>query len=189
MKTIFLAILGVLSLSVVNVNAQVCGGGHRTYHIFVRDGMNTINPRYELFAVMPTGLKDDFETTAKYLSKTFFPNQEERPFRFWSREPLSITAEVAEKFLKGYDSSKYKKDPDERWFRENKYSGEIKFASLIFNTSELYDRPILLKIFADNYKPVYLLGAHFGGCSKQFDVLLDDFIFESERPIKTPPKR
>ncbi len=188
MKILFWAILIAGFISVQPVLSQVCGGGYRTYRIYVRDGLNTLNPRYELFAIIPRGAKDDHETTAAFVSKTFFPNSEMRSSRFWIHEPLRVKAEVAEKFIKDHSADKYEKDPDERWFRENNYSGEIRFAEIRFNTGELYDRPMLLKIFADNYKPVYLLGDHFGGCSKTYKVHLEDYLLESQRPVKSPPK-
>ncbi|CAN5350457.1 hypothetical protein BH10ACI2_BH10ACI2_11700 [soil metagenome] len=178
MRRFFLAILIVVTFSNILVEAQVCGGGARQYEIFVKNGFSATNLRYELFTVMPKGSKDDdYEATAEYLSRTFFPNKEKVLSRFWIHEPLTVRPDVAEKFLKGYDADNFRKVVDTDHLRGNKFSGIVSHSEITFATRELFDSPMLLKIVADNYNPVYLIGDHFGGCRKTYNILLEDFLW------------
>lgn len=175
MKKLILALMLSTCFLTFSAHSQVCGGGVRQYEIFVRNGVNAQNLRYEIFAVLPIELKGDFEPTAKYLNKMFFLGQEKPLSKFWIYEPQRVKNAAAEKFLAKYRVEDYQKEPEEeRSFHENKRSGLVEFGEINFRTSELYDRPLLLKVFADNYRPAYLLGNHFGGCSKTYKILLED---------------
>lgn len=174
MKKLFLLISIVLGLG-ISAFGQVCGGGIQTFRIFVRNGLYAENLRYQLYTVMPLGSKDDHEATAKYLKSTFFPYREPVFSTFWI-EDVEVSPETAEKFIAKHKPENFRRDPpEEAYFKRNKYTDSIKDGEFEFWSRELYDRPLLLKIFADNYRPVYLLGSHFGGCSRRHRVILDEY--------------
>ena len=174
MKKHFLLISIVLGLG-ISAFGQVCGGGIQTFSIFVRNGLQAENLRYQLYTVMPLGSKDDHEATAKYLTSTFFPYREPVLSTFWIKD-VEVNPEIAEKFIAKHKPENFRRDPPEdAYFQRNKYADSIKDGEFEFWSRELYDRPLLLKIFADNYRPVYLLGSHFGGCSRKHRVILDEY--------------
>lgn len=156
--------------------AQVCGGSTRTYRIYVRNDRQAVNPRYELIAVMPKSVGTDYESTARYLYKTFFPEKEPFLSRFWINKPFEVKSKVAERFLKDYKAETFRENPSPTDLRPSKYSDAIEDGEISFYTSELFDRPYLLKIYADNYNPQYYISDHLGGCYHKADILLTDFI-------------
>lgn len=174
MKKYFLLISIVLGLG-ISAFGQVCGGGIQTFQIFVRNGLQAENLRYQLYTVMPLGTDDDHDATTKYLNSTFFPYREPVLTKFWIKD-IGVQADVAEKFISKHKPENFRREPsEEAYFKRNKYADSIKDGEFEFLSRELYDRPLLLKIFADNYRPVYLLGSHFGGCSKVHKVILDEY--------------
>lgn len=176
-KSIIIAAIVVTVVTFgLQTSAQVCGGGVRTYKIFVRNDRQAVNLRYELIAVVPKNVGEDYESTARYLYKTFFPEKEPFLSRFWINKPYEVKNSVAERFLKNYKTETFRENPSSEDLRPSKHSDVIKDGEIDFYTSELFDRPYLLKIYADNYKPQYYISDHLGGCYHKADILLNNFI-------------
>lgn len=168
----YLSFVSIFFFLAISTYSQVCGGGYNTFRVYVPNGSNAVNLRYQLYAVMPLDTRDDYKSTAKYLYKVFLPDDHPFLSRFWIRT-VEVKESVAERFLANYKADKFRPLPaDEEYFRQNKYAASIG-AHIRFMTRELYDRPLLLKVFADNYNPVYLLGDHFGGCTRVQTIILD----------------
>ena len=167
-----------LFVDVSSIAAQVCGGGHRTINIYVRNGLEAKGLKYELFEIMPRSLNDDHPATAKYLRDTFFPRGGNGEGPYWIAEPVSVDKVIGAKFISNYKADRYLAKPGERdSLRENKYAGPIVNGEVRFHTLELYDRPLLLKLYADNYEPAYFISNFFGGCSRMNKLMLDDFFW------------
>lgn len=173
---ITVAIAGTVGAFGLESWAQVCGGSTRTYHVYVRNDRQAVNLRYELIGVMPKSVGANYESTARYLYKTFFPEKEPFLSRFWINKPLEVKREVAEKFLRNYRAESFRDNPSADDLRPSKHSGAIEDGEISFYTAELFDRPFLLKIYADNYKPQYYISDHLGGCYHKADLLLVNFI-------------
>lgn len=160
------------------VSAQVCGGSVRTYRVYVRNDFQAVNLKYELISVIPKKLPRDYESTARYLYKTFFPDKKPFLSRFWINEPHVVKRDVAETFLLDYKADRYLGElPDEPFSsHQNKHTDVIKRGEFQFYTAELFDRPYLLRVSADNYKPVYYIGDHLGGCRATYRIVLEDLV-------------
>lgn len=115
------------------------------------------------------------EKVAEYLSTTFFPTDEVYFSRWWMK-PKLVRSELAEKFIKTYDPKDFEQTlPPLHQEKEFLTSGKIAGNSFSFGTFETNDVPYILKVWADNYEPVYVLGAHHGGCSRSYDLLLTTY--------------
>jgi len=152
---------------------QACGGSEKPIFIYVRAGFALQNPRYELFSVSPTGHEYNDGYVANFLSRTFFPEKEANPANFWVTQSLVVAPDRAETFLKTYKPADYDPKPNHLPIKREQLSGPASDGVIIFQTGELYNFPYLLKIFADNRKPVYILGAHLGGCYSVDRIILD----------------
>lgn len=158
--------------------AQYCGQGINHITIYVPNGQNAVNPQFHLYSASPAKYKDEtrimtkVEKVAEYLNTTFFPTDEIYFSRWWIK-PKLVRAELAEPFIKAYDPKDFEHTvrdaQDEKRFAS---SGKIIGDSISFRTYETDGVPYLLKVWADNYKPVYVLQAHRGGCSRNYDLLL-----------------
>ncbi len=180
MKTLIFLFIVSLSCSAAgsNLYAQRCGEGTNQITIYVRNGQNAINPRYQLYPASPIRYKDEkgtmrkLEFVAEYLSTTFFPYEQVYFSRWWIR-PKLVKAQHAEAFIKSYDP-KHFEQPVVGVSRETPLplTGKVAGDSISFHTYETDDVPYLLKVWADNYEPVFVLEAHRGGCSRNNNVLL-----------------
>lgn len=172
-RNIFLVLL-FISIGAHGAAAQVCGGSQKPIYIYVRDGFTLKNPRYELIPVSPTGHHYDDRHVVKFVSRTFFPDDEPKVSNFWGSKSFVISPTIVEPFLKTYRPADYDPGADWRPIKTAGLSGKIEGGLIVFPTGELYSFPYLLKIFADDLKPVYILGAHLGGCYPLDRVMLDE---------------
>ncbi len=182
-KTIILTVALLFLLSAAHSShAQSCGEGDNQITVFVPNGQKAVNTRYQLYPASPLRYKNEdgmirkLEFVAEYLSTTFFPLDEIYFSRWWIR-PRIVRSEYAEKFVKAYDP-KFYEQPFVYNDRHNKFSfsGTIDGDSFSIHTYEMDDMPFLLKVWADNYEPVYVLEAFRGGCSRKYDLLLTKYI-------------
>lgn len=173
-KNIGLIIFIAAIAAVSDTSAQRCGSSINRIHIYVRNGVTLVNPRYELISITPTALHYGDIKLAQFISKTFLSTDREPEREFWRVGLSIIKAEPVEKFLKNYKFEEY--DPDPRWRRLEKknFTGPVTNGLISFPTGEAYDYPYILKIFGDNRTPVYVLGAHLGGCSSRERIVIDE---------------
>jgi hypothetical protein len=176
------AFVAMLLLSAANGSyAQSCGNGTNKITIYVRNGLNAVNTRYEIYPASPLRYRNEngamrkLEKVAEYLSTTFFPLEEVYFSRWWSR-PRTVRKDDAERFINSYDPRMFEAPVIDAKLENFSFSGKITDDSLSFVTYEMDDMPLLLKITADNYEPVYVLGMHRGGCSRNYDLLLTKYI-------------
>lgn len=166
--------------------AQVCGGGTNQINIYVRNGLSATNPQFHLYSASPVKFKGErmmnkVDRVAEYLSTTFFPTDEVYLSRWWIR-PKLVRTERAEAFLRNYDPKDFEQTVvGERDAKEFSFAGKIDGDSFGIRTYEMDDIPYLLKVWADNYEPVYVLGAHRGGCSRSYDLLLTKYRWPSPK--------
>lgn len=165
-------LLPLSPVMMVTAFAQACGGSTNHIFLYVRNGKSLVDPRFELISVSPTRFMYADENVAKFISKTLFPDDRERTDIFW-RIPQVVKPDHAEKFIKSYKFEDY--DPAPRWRRLSRdgFSGPVKDGMISLPTSEMYDFPLLLKIYANNLTPVYILGGHLGGCDPAERIILD----------------
>lgn len=190
MKNLILLFIVILLFAAAGTGsyAQSCGEGTNQINIYVRNGLNAVNPQYKLYPASPERYKDEkgmirkLDFVAEYLSTTFFPYEEIYFSRWWIR-PKLVATEHAEKFIKGYDPKMFEQ-PSNGVYRRTPISlaGKIAGDSLSIHVYEMDDMPFLLKVWADNYEPVYVLEAHRGGCSRNYDLLLSKY----REPKKSP---
>lgn len=163
--------------------AQYCGQGTNQINLYVRNGLNATNPQFVLYSASPIRYKseqrmiDKVDKVAEYLSTTFFPTDEVYFSRWWTK-PKLVRADLAEKFIKSYDPKDFEHTVQDRNGDRKKLflsAGKIEGDSVSFGTYEMDDVPYLLKVWADNYEPVYVLEAHHGGCSRKYDLLLTNY--------------
>ncbi|HRI03106.1 MAG TPA: hypothetical protein PLL77_05145 [Pyrinomonadaceae bacterium] len=170
-----------------NSYAQYCGQGTNEINIYVRNGLNAVNPQYRLYPASPIRYKNEngtirkLEFVAEYLSTTFYPFDEVYFSRWWIR-PKVVRTDHAEKFIKAYDPTMFER-PTVGVYREEPVAltGKIIRDSFSFRTYETDDVPYLLKVWADNYEPVYVLEAFRGGCSRKYDLLLSKYRWPPSR--------
>jgi hypothetical protein len=155
-------------------NAQRCGGSTNYIWIYVRDGSALVNPRYELISISPTGLLYDDPKLAKFVSDHFFPNERPRRPEFWHMESFIVAPEAVEKFLKNYKPADYDPAPQWRPLEKDRFSGRVTGGEITLPTGEMFNYPYILKIAADNRTPVYVLGAHLGGCFPSERIILEE---------------
>lgn len=169
----------------IGSHAQSCGNGTNTITIYVRNGMNAVNTRYEIFPASPLRYRNEngtmrkLEKVAEYLSTTFFPLEDVYFSRWWMK-PRTVRKEDAERFINSYDPRMFEAPFIDGKLEAFSFSGKITGDTLSFVTYEMDDMPLLLKVAADNYEPVYVLGMHRGGCSRKFDLLLSKQIDPSK---------
>jgi hypothetical protein len=175
MKKIFLTTIIVLAAASTTFG-QRCGGSTNYIFIYVRDGIKLQNPRYELFSVSPTGLLYDDPKLARFVSTTLFADDEPKRPTFWRMESFIIKPELVEKFLKTYNAGDYDAAPRWRPLKKEEFSGPIKNGQINLPTGEMFDYPYILKIYADNRNPVYILSAHLGGCFPSERIIWDDTV-------------
>ncbi|MGB2751271.1 MAG: hypothetical protein WBC19_04380 [Pyrinomonadaceae bacterium] len=183
MKNLILLFIITLSFAAAGneIHAQYCGQGTNQINIYVRNGLNAVNPQYRLYPASPIRYKNEngmirkLEFVAEYLSTTFFPTSEVYFSRWWMT-PKIVRPENAELFIKAYDP-KFFEQPVVGVYRQEAVAltGKIAGDSFSFRTYEMDDVPYLLKVWADNYEPEYVLEAHRGGCSRSYDLLLTKY--------------
>lgn len=189
MKNLILLFIVTLTFTAdcTGIHAQYCGQGANQINIYVRNGLNAVNPQYHVYPASPIRYKDEngmmrkLEFVAEYLSTTFFPLEEVYFSRWWIR-PKLVRADYAEKFVKDYDPKMFEQ-PVVGIYREEPLAltGKIKGDSVSFRTYETDDGPYLLKVWADNYEPVYVLEAIRGGCSRHYDLLFTKYRWPPSR--------
>lgn len=175
MKTFNIIIaLTIIAFSAIYSPAQRCGGGTNNIHIYVKDGVALTQPRYEIIPVSPTGLRYDDPKLAAFISRTFFNDGVARDRTFWQSRLVIVDPKLVDKFMAGYKFENY--DPAPRWrpLKPNNFSGPIEGGSFTLRTGEMYIYPHLLKIYAGNLSPVYILGAHLYGCFPRERIIIDD---------------
>jgi len=174
LKNITLLVLMVMAGAVSITPAQRCGGSTNYIYIYVRNGTTLVNPRYQIISVSPSELLYDDPKLAKIISDTFFADGIERRRQFWHMESFILKPELVEKFLKTYKAENYDPAPEWRRLKKEDFSGRIEQGQIDLPTSEMFGYPYILKIYADNRKPVYVLGAHLGGCFPMERILIDE---------------
>ncbi len=189
MKDLILLFIVTLSFAAAGtkLQAQFCGQGTNQINIYVRNGLSAVNPQYQVYPASPIRYKNEngtlrkVEFVAEYLSTTFFPLDEVYFSRWWMR-PKLVRSDHAEKFVKDYDPKMFEQ-PVVGVYREEPIAlaGKIKGDSFSFRTYEMDDVPYLLKVWADNYEPVYVLEAIRGGCSRNYDLLLTKYRWPPSR--------
>ncbi|HMT09384.1 MAG TPA: hypothetical protein PKA82_15385 [Pyrinomonadaceae bacterium] len=184
--TIFIITLSFVT-SVCEINAQYCGQGYNGIVIYVRNGLNAVNPQYRLYPASPLRYKEPAQSmqklgkVAEYLSTTFFPYEEVYFSRWWIR-PKIVRNDHAESFINAYDPKMFEQ-PFIDEVRDRKFiiAAKIIRDSFTIPTYEMDDMPYLLKVWADNYEPVYVLEAFRGGCSRNYNLLLTDYRLPSAK--------
>jgi hypothetical protein len=173
-KRFSLLVLITIAAAAANISAQACGGSTNHIYIYVRDGKALINPRYQIISVAPSNFLYDDPKLANIISETFFADGVERRRQFWHMDLFIIKPDLVDKFLKTYKAENY--DPAPRWRRLEKenFSGKIEQGHIELPTGEMFGYPYILKIYADNRKPVYVLGAHLGGCDPMERIVIDE---------------
>lgn len=189
MKNLIVIFIVTLSFaaSVTELNAQSCGQGYNEITVFVRNGLNAVNPQYRLYPASPLRHKElqhsmqKVDKVAEYLSTTFFPYEEIYFSRWWIR-PKLVRNDRAELFIKTYDPKMFEQ-PFIDEARDKKFIMAAKIAhdSFVIPTYEMDDLPFLLKVWADNYEPEYVLEAFRGGCSRNYNLLLTQYRFPSAK--------
>jgi hypothetical protein len=172
-KNILILAFIAMVAAVPNLSAQRCGGSTNYIWIYVRDGSALINPRYELISISPTGLLYDDPKLAKFVSDNFFPNERPRRPEFWHMESFIVDSKAVEKFLKNYKAADYDPAPDWRPLKKEQFSGRVAGGEITLPTGEMFNYPYILKIYADNQTPMYVLGPHLGGCFSSEKIILD----------------
>lgn len=157
-----------------DIFAQRCGGSTNHVYIYVRNGTTLVNPRYEIISVTPGDLLYDDPRLAKIVSDTFFADGVERRREFWHMQLFVLQPELVEKFLKTYKAENYDPAPEWRRLKKEDFSGRIEQGQIDLPTGEMFGYPYILKIHADNRKPVYVLGAHLGGCFPMERIIIDE---------------
>lgn len=173
------AVLFLLAIATSAAFSQRCGQGINEINVYVRNGQNAVNARFHLYTVSPIAYSEEeginkVNKVAEFLSTTFFPTEEVYLSRWWSR-PKLVRADVADEFLKYYDPKDFEEPVIDKRDTRSAFSGKIAGDSFSFTTYETNGDPYLLKVWADNYEPVYVLATHRGGCSKRFDLLLTNY--------------
>jgi hypothetical protein len=144
--------------------AQRCGGSTNRIYVSVRNDKALVNPRYEIISVSPSEYPYDDPKLATFISDTFFADGAERPPQFWHMQAIVLKPGLVENFLKTYRAEKYDPAPQWRRLKKENFSGPIMGGEISLPTGEMFGYPYILKVEADNRKPVYVLGAHLGGC-------------------------
>jgi hypothetical protein len=173
-KNILLLAFIALVAAVPDSSAQRCGGSTNHIYIYVRNGTTLVNPRYEVIPVSPSHLLYDDPKLAKFISDTFFADGIERRRQFWHMEAFILKPELVEKFLKTYKAENYDPAPEWRRLKKVNFTGKVEQGQIDLPTSEMFGYPYILMIYADNRKPVYVLGAHLGGCFPMERILIDE---------------
>jgi hypothetical protein len=171
-KILIFAFIAMVA-AVADLSAQRCGGSTNYIWIYVRDGSALVNPRYELISITPSGLLYDDPKLAKFVSDNFFPGEELKRPEFWHMKSFIESPETVGKFLKGYKPTSYDPAPEWRRMKTDQFSGAIIQGQITFPTGEMFNYPYILKIYADNQTPVYILGPHLGGCFPSERIIFD----------------
>jgi hypothetical protein len=171
-KILIFAFIAMVA-AVPGASAQRCGGSTNYIGIYLRDGRALVNPRYELISITPSELSYDDPKLAKFVSDNFFPNDRPRRPEFWHMDLFIVSPEAVGKFLKSYKPADYDPAPQWRKLKTEHFSGSFSQGQIAFPTGEMFNYPYILKIYADNQTPLYVLGPHLGGCFSSEMIILD----------------
>ncbi|MCD0469917.1 hypothetical protein [Flavobacterium sp. JAS] len=150
--------------------SQACGGGILTFNIYTLNGVEIEEFNYEIFPVSKELLKEKFYS--KVVNKVNLDNPNYNLFREINQTGVIIMQQYANEIINTKDdklNGSLKKMLD---LSKINQTGKIK-SSLSFNTLELADFPIILKI-SHREKTIYILGNYFGGCDREGSLVWDN---------------
>lgn len=150
--------------------SQACGGGILTFNIYTLNGVDIEEFNYEIFPVSKELLQEKFYS--KVVHKVNLDNPNYYFFEKIDQTGGIIMQQYANEIIDTKDdvlNGSLKKMLD---LSKINQTGKIK-SSLSFNTLELGNFPIILKI-SHNEKTIYILGNYFGGCNREASLIWDN---------------
>jgi hypothetical protein len=143
--------------------SQECGGGKLLFNIYILNGMEIDEFDYEILPVSKELLQEKYYQ--KVVSKINLDNPNYYLFQKISEVGGIIMEQYANEIIET-NNEKLNRELKEMLDLSNiNQKGKIK-SSLIFNTLELTNFPIILKI-SHKKKTIYILGNYFGGCNRE----------------------
>lgn len=140
--------------------SQACGGGKLTFNIYTLNGHDIKEFTYEILPVSKELLKEKFYK--KVVNEVNLGNKNYVLFQAVNTSGVIVKEHFASEIIDKNLNGELKKILD---LNKMNQTGSIK-SSLSFNTLELGDFPIILKI-SHNEKTIYVLGNYFGGCDRE----------------------
>lgn len=164
-KPLFILIL-VLYFS-INGFSQACGGGRLMFNIYTLNGQEIKEFNYEILPVSKELLKEKFYK--KVMNEENIDNPNYYLFREINQTGEIIMEQYANEIIET-KNEKLNRDLKKMLDLSNiTETGKIK-SSLSFNTFELTNFPIILKI-SYKEKTIYILGNYFGGCDREASLI------------------
>ena len=178
MKKILLAAIFCVFFAVSNGFSQDCGQGRFTLKIaFDKPVYPPLEVNYQLYFVYPKNKREvSNEELSNHAAIFYYGKKEKYPGYFWKfyrgdEKTLQISKLKAEKYIKNYKPSDYKELAakfEDKFIKQ--LSGQSEFGKIVFQTYEVEDTPLLLKIEKNGYKAVYLFSNFWGGCNSKVTV-------------------
>ncbi|MFC4815547.1 hypothetical protein [Flavobacterium sp. GCM10023249] len=143
--------------------SQACGGGKLSFNIYTLNGIEIDNFDYEIFPVSKELLREKFYQ--KVVNEVNLDNPNYYLFQKINASGGIIMEQYAKEIIE-INNEKLNSDLKKMIDLSNiTQTGKIK-SSITFNTFELTNFPIILKI-SHKKKTIYILGNYFGGCDRE----------------------
>lgn len=182
MKNILLAAIFCAIFLVSSGFSQDCGQGRFTLKmVFDKPTYPPQEVNYRLYFVYPKNKREvSNEELWQHAAMFYYGKKEKYPGFFWKmyrgdKDTLRISKQKAEEYIKDYNPADYKELASKY---EGKFiqqlSGQSEFGKIVFQTYEIEDTPLLLKIEKKGYKTIYLFSNFWGGCDSEVTIQMKE---------------